>query len=243
MKLLHVQIVAGVMAVGCIGSALGLMTTVAKKRDAERKLQTAEADLAAARGGKGAVTTPKKATGPSVPAAPGAEFAAGRIKALEGEVKRVEAALRQAMAENEDLKKQLAGGKAVPGSAYGQGAPPPEIVVGGRDLAPPPPPGDPQTDGNNPWGAAEDSQLDEMAAVIKLDVAQREETKKIILDGQNEFERLLIEASKGGERDITAIEKIGEQVSKKTQARIEQLLREDQKGAFREYIRKQEEVK
>jgi hypothetical protein len=240
MKLLYVQIFAAAMATTTVGAGVGVMSAVAAKKETERKLEKAESELKKGRGAA-PITAPKT---------PGEADAEKEKRELAGRVRDLETRLKALEAENKALKDKLAlgagaaPGKPVPGGSLGTAAPPNAVVVEdrGRDLAPPPPP-EPQNDGNNPWGAAEDSQLDEMAAVIKLNPEQREAVKTIILEGQNEFERLLIEASQKGERDITIIEKIGEQVSKKTQSRIEQLLYPEQKPKFAEYMRRQEEGK
>jgi hypothetical protein len=235
MRLLYVQVFAAVTAIGFVGSTIGLMSVAAAKREVERKLAKAEAELKgkpAPKGGGSSLVFQKK----------GGDSEKSMVEAQAKTIQSLSDRSRKLEGENEMLKRTLAelqkqlatagAQKPIPGSAYGTGAPPPEIVVGnkgeGRDLAPPPPP----EPSNEPWGASEDTELDEMAAALKLTPEQRDQTKKFIMDGQNEFERLLIEASNTGERDIMVIERIGKQVSDKTQGRIKQILFPEQIGPF-----------
>jgi hypothetical protein len=84
---------------------------------------------------------------------------------------------------------------------------------------------------------SEDQELDEMASRLSLTPEQREKVKKIILDGQNEFERKLIAAAKGGVAGPEGIEKIGEEVSTATQKRIDEILFPEQKAKFAEFVK------
>lgn len=247
MKLVHVQIFAAATAIGFVGTGIGMMATHAAWKDAERRLAKLEADQKSSRPkGPPLLLDPTKRGQGGVDLATENKDLTQKLKTAQDKVRTLEARIATLERENADLKKAVAvagaAAKPVPGSAYGAAAPPPPVDMtalgpGGRDVAPPPPP-DP---GNaEPWGAAEDSELDEMAAVLQLNPEQREHVKKIILDGQNEFERLLIEASQSGERDIMIIERIGEQVSKQTQGKIDQILFPEQRGKFAELMRKKE---
>lgn len=236
MKLLHVQIFAAAMAVGFVGTGIGLMSVAAQRREAARRLERAEADLKAARAA--AAKSVVRPGGKRTADAPPPPDASGRIRALEARAAQLER-------ENEQLKKALELAlknqqKAIPGSAYGQGAPPPEIAAGSRGpeaVSTPPPPPEPGED----WGAAEASEIDELAAVCKMNPEQRAATQNITREEQTAFNNELIELDRQGRgvRGIEDIEAIGRKYSERIEARIRQLLYPEQVPLFEEYLRKQ----
>ena len=66
-------------------------------------------------------------------------------------------------------------------------------------TVPPPPP----VDANETWGAAEDGELDEIAAIVKMSPEQRDQTRTFIRAGQSRFLQALQAAGEAGEKDIT----------------------------------------
>ena len=244
MKLLHLQFFAGVMAVGLVGAGLGAMTIHASKQESERKLAKAEGDLKVLRnlgGPIGPVKAPKPAAGVDY-AKENAELAK-RIRALEQRVQELErenAMLKEAIAKSGS---QPAHQKPLPGTPLPEaslaGGPQGQPIPVVDPSVPPPPP----VDMNETWGSAEDTELDEIVAIAKMSPEQRDQTRQIIRDGQAKFLKMLQDAGAAGEKDITIIERIGRQVYDESRAGIGQILRPDQRAAFEEYLRKQEELR
>lgn len=244
MKLLHLQIFAGVMAVGLVATGLGAMTIHSSKLEVERKLLKAEGDLKSLRslgGPIGPVKAPKAPAGGVDYAKENAELSK-RIRALEQraqELERENATLKDAIAK---AGSQPAHQKPIPGTPMPEGT----TLAGAQPSVPvvdPSVPPAPPVDANETWGSAEDTELDEIVAIAKMSPEQRDQTRQIIRDGQSKFLRLLQEAGAAGEKDITIIEKIGRQVYDESRAGINQILRPDQRAAFDEYLRKQEELR
>jgi hypothetical protein len=240
MKLVHVQIFAAAMAVGFVGSSLAAMSVASSKRELERKLSKAEADRDSARK---AAKTPADLLKPKT----GARDVEAENKQLLDRVRGLEKRVKDLEKDNDQLKKSLGQAiaaapapKPAPGGGGLGGLPQPpaaatEAPATGQGATPPPPPPPP---GQNPWGASEDTELDEMTTELKGSPEQREQWKRFIIDGQNEFEQRLIEASKSGERDILVIERIGEEVSARTQSKIDQTLFPEQKVKFAALMRR-----
>jgi hypothetical protein len=249
MKLLYVQVFAAAMTIGFAGTGFVAMNAVAKRKELERKLAERDAHAKIAGGGK----APAPAAGGVKPKPAGgrdlekenAEFAR-RVRDLE---LRVEGLKRENQTLREAAAKAAPSGPNPLAARISGGAPPnpnavPEIALTDAQrqaLAQNPPRpvagGEPNA---QPWGAAEDGEIDEMSRALKLNPEQRTEVKKIILESQNEFERRLIEASQKGERDITIIERIGDDVSQKTQQRIKQILSAEQQKPFDDLMREKE---
>ncbi len=195
----------------------------------------------------------------SGPADKGVKTPPGELERLAGELERARQQIAALQREIDGLRRQntdLAARLERPAEAASPWTPPPAAPPGPPPpgwTSPPPPvaPPDPgsyssaadQYPGEGTgeaWGASEDGELDEMASVLKLNPEQREVVKRIIMDGQSEFERALIALGQSGERDITAIERIGEDISRRTQERIRQVLYPEQQAAFRELMQQKE---
>ncbi len=182
-----------------------------------------------------------------------------RIEALDRDIARLtteNAELRMRLAEKADALGKSGPGDVQPPVPPPFAAPPPPDgpYASGADVPPGPPPlepldgppGPPVPEDGEPeeghgWGTSGENELDELASVLKLNPEQREEVKRIIMDGQQEFERALIAISQSGERDARAIERVGDEISKRTQERIDGILYPEQKEPFREIMRKKRE--
>ena len=106
-----------------------------------------------------------------------------------------------------------------------------------------PPPAPPAAPAPAPEAGAPapDDDVAELAKTLALEPAQREALKKIIADAQSEFERRLVEATQGGNRDIAAMDKIGEEISKAVHEKILAVLKPEQRPAFEKWSREREE--
>ena len=220
--------VAAAAIIGFCGTGLAAMNLYGSKKEADRKVASLEKELKDLRTSKSAPLV-KKGGGPDL--AKENHDLAERLKSLQVEVDRLRA-------ENAQLKTGLAkvAEQALARAPAAAPAAAPPLVA----AAPPPPP--PPAASDSPWGASEDSELDEMANTLKLNQEQREQTRKIILEGQNEFETKLMEVSRSGtEHDVLAIERIGEEVSNRTQARIDQILFPEQKSKFADLMKRKRE--
>jgi Spy/CpxP family protein refolding chaperone len=116
----------------------------------------------------------------------------------------------------------------------------PVVEARATDLTVPPPPEPPY---NEEWGASEDGELDEIASVLKLTPEQRAQTREFIITAQNDFIKALAEAGAAGEKDITIIERIGEQFSRRTKEQIRGILKPEQYAAFDDLMRQKEEMR
>ncbi|MFC1707146.1 hypothetical protein ACFL59_10075 [Planctomycetota bacterium] len=162
--------------------------------------------------------------------------------ALRRENKALKRALAHAAGAKSGMELSAPPAKPIPGTPMPIGLEPtgrPGSLAGtpGGPVAPPPIKAPPPAPRGEPWGPSTDNEMDELAAAVKLTPEQREEVKQLIMNGQDEFERRLIEAGQTGVRDISAIEEIGQEVSKQTEDRINQLLYPEQRQAFGEYMR------
>jgi Spy/CpxP family protein refolding chaperone len=101
----------------------------------------------------------------------------------------------------------------------------------------PPPPGESGGDG---WRHSVQGELQELTQALSLTREQAAQVRTIVADSQNEFERRLMEAGQQGVRDVSIIETIGDEVSKKTERRIRQILYPEQQQAFDAYLPKME---
>lgn len=233
MKTLYLQIAIAVTSLGAVGGGLLYMQASGEAARLEEKVKQLEAakDRAPA---KPAAAPPSKGRDYEKEIS---ELAA-RVRELEQTRRALEAEAKRLRDENAALKTTLEQAKAAaagapapaPASLAAQPPPPPMVVPEG---APPRP---------EPWGAAQDSELDELATVCKLNPEQREQVRIIITEGQNEFDQRLVELSRerGQARGIEDIERIGEEVSKKVKERILQVLYPEQQQRFREFMRPRE---
>jgi Spy/CpxP family protein refolding chaperone len=87
----------------------------------------------------------------------------------------------------------------------------------------------------------EDMELEELAAVLALAPAQKAEIRKILREGQDEFERRLTAATRENRTDPGVIEKIGEEVSKEVEAKVLKVLDEKQRAAYKKWLAEKEE--
>ncbi|GIW71704.1 MAG: hypothetical protein KatS3mg102_1246 [Planctomycetota bacterium] len=246
MRLLHWQIFGGLATVGCAAALLGVVQLMGTNRELERRLERLEKAPAAAAPARPLPAPARTGAGTSESELVLARARAERLEAERSELERELAALR---AENAQLKEALARlqheaagsppgtGPALAGNPVPAGPPPSEPA-----LAPPAPPAagahpvPPPSPSGEPWGASQEGEIERLAGALGLDQQQREEVRRAIIQGQNEFERRLIEASQAGERDITIIERIGEEISRRTEQRIRQLLRPEQLERFERYM-------
>jgi predicted nucleic acid-binding Zn-ribbon protein len=253
MKLMHWQIAVAVTTLTTVGAGLAYMQASGDRAALAERLARLERDEA-----KGVPAAPKALA----PARGGRDLdrelaeTSARCRKLENELKTLQAENARLKAENEKLKQQAGaataaadGQKGLPAqpSPYAMPAPgtgePDQVVGAGGAIPtvnPQAPPGQVEPAGQ-PWGQAEDSEMDEMAAAVKLSPEQRQVIRQIIMDGQNEFERRLIEASQKGERDIRIIEQVGEEVSRKSKEKIRQVLYPEQLDPFEKYMKGKEE--
>jgi len=245
MKLLHLQIFAAAMAIGLVGAGVGAMQIHAGKQEADRKLAKAESDLKSLRGATSLIGAGRPKGGRDLEKE-NADLAS-RVRTLEarvGALERENALLKQSLqrsTEGPAHAKPIPGGGMTPSgpAPVAAGASDPGIPIAAVDAGIPSPP----VDVNESWGASEDSELDEIAAIVKMSPEQRDKTRDLIRDGQNKFLRLLQEAGAAGEKDITIIEKLGNQVYQETRGGISSILRPEQRGAWDEYLKKQEEMR
>lgn len=232
LQLLHWQVAVAATTLATVGVSLAWMNDRAQLR---RELATLKAPAVK--------EAPPKLRLTPKPANVDREILDLRTKV--GTLERQVAALKQ---ENERLRKELAELKAKAGAptaaAPGKTLPqapsplasnPPPLPEGDRPAA-----GAPQ---QQPWGASEDSEMDEMSQALKLNPEQKDAVRKIVMDGQLDFEKRLIALGQKGERDINAIEREGDAVSQKVRERIRQVLYPEQVNLFDGYMKTKEEAR
>jgi hypothetical protein len=176
-----------------------------------------------------------------------------RVRLLEAKQTSLLAARDRLRAENDRLKSAAAPATAaLPNPNKGlPGADPLATRPAEPYTAPPgypPPPGTPapmEGGGEVAWGAAEASEMEELSAAVGLTPEQREPVRLAIVEGQQEFERRLIELGqqRGNDKNtdmMKEVEKVGDEVYKKTYARIFDMLTPEQQKRFAEYMNKKE---
>ncbi|MHC4390739.1 MAG: hypothetical protein ACYS22_05390 [Planctomycetota bacterium] len=123
------------------------------------------------------------------------------------------------------------------GSSAAAVRPPPPLPLPGLDRPTGPPivapPAQPRTE---PWGASAGSEIDELSKAVGLSKEQTAQVRQIILDGQQEFERRMIEAGQRGERDLGVIDRIGQEMAARTEQAIRQGLYPEQQRKFDKYV-------
>jgi hypothetical protein len=244
MKLIHAQIYGAIVSILLVGTLLFAMSLKQDLRKERRNL----ADL-------GDKAAEQERAAKARAAGGGGDKPADRqqleleLAALRQRLDSLTAERDRFLREAERLRAELAvrGGAAGPGPALpgtlaglGPQVPPPPSPEGFPDAPPGPPPvmAPPPAPRHEPWGASEDVEMEAMAKALKLEPQQKDQVRLIIMDSQNEFERRLIEASQRGEGDISLLERIGEELSKKTEQRIRQILFPGQQRDFDDYMQK-----
>lgn len=89
----------------------------------------------------------------------------------------------------------------------------------------------------------EDPQYAEMSKAVGITPEQAPQVKKIIAEGQDEFERRLAEITRSSAVEVQAIEKLGDAVAKKTEERILEILTPEQKPRFKAYLKEKEALR
>jgi hypothetical protein len=95
----------------------------------------------------------------------------------------------------------------------------------------------PKTDASNE-DPTSPGEMEEMSKDLRLTPLQTAAVRNAIIRGQHDFEQRLIEASNSGARDIEAIEKIGQEVSRRAQERISRILFPEQRASFDMFMEK-----
>jgi len=248
MQVLHVQILAGVMATGLVLTGLGAASIHAGKRESERKLAKAEADLKAAQAsGADASGGARPKGGPRDLERENGDLAS-RIRTLESRAASLER-------ENEMLREALKRSQGTP-APISVGPAPRQGGSGLLASRPPPPPAPPAAQPavglppagvvsaapapDAPASAGEQTEIDEMAVSLKLVPEQRDELRRIWREHGDEFDRALTEANNAGNRDIMVIERIGAETRQRFDARVDQMLYPEQKERFKDWKKKRE---
>jgi hypothetical protein len=237
MKLIHCQIALAAAVVAAAGAGFAYMNAASELKRARAQIEEAQRAPA-----------PK----PSEPRKPSRDFEA-ELRQANLHAEQLEGANRQLQKTVEDLKARVRdlqarldaatpGASAQPSVAMAPPAPPPPVVR--NPAAPPPPPPDAppgEEPGTGRPGPAGNAEMRELVEAVKLTPEQAEAARKIIIDGQAEFQQRMIDAGRRGERDVHVIEQIGNEISKELESRIQQLLTPEQQQPFRDYMRSKEQ--
>lgn len=244
MRLLHAQIygaLVSVLVVAALLWSLNLRREVRQLRHGQTSLRAQLRERPAKSAAK-----PRAQDGASRRLQLDLTAACDRVERAEAELaqlRRENGALRAAFSQKLAASGVSTAGAGLPGvptaARPGLGGPPGGVGrPGGIDQPPGPPPvvAPPPAPRSEPWGASSASEIDEMAKVLKLNAQQTEELRKITMDSQYEFERRLIEMNERGDGDMSAFEEIANEMSKKAEQRIRQMLYPEQRSALDRYL-------
>jgi hypothetical protein len=235
MKLLHWQLAVAASALAAAGLGLGWMNDRSQLRRQMETLRAPAKDAPAPKAG-----APKPAT----------RNFEKEVQDLTQRLRERDREIASLRAESERLKKAAAApapglvAAAAPDPKAPAKPPAPQPPLPPEAGPPPSPPGaaaaGSQPPQGQPWGQAQDSEMDELANALKLNAEQRDAVRKIILDGQMDFEKRLIAIGQKGERDINAIEREGDAVSQRVRSQIKQILYPEQQTLFDGYMNDKE---
>jgi hypothetical protein len=245
---LHLQVAIAVFGLAAVGLGMGAMHAAGERDRLKEQYEREKERRDRAAGGAKAAVSPR---------APARDFEkeaaelSKRVRELEAAISPIEAEVGRLTAENERLERE-SGGAASRGStpraapAPAPPGPPPAVA---EDSIEPAPRGIPGGLARDPWGPSDESQLDDLAARLKLNPEQRAEVKKIVVEqkrahGERIREIMAAAAQSGNpdpDRTHGEVQRATEAIWKQTQERIRQLLFPEQAAEYRKICEEWEE--